>query len=180
MPKPHGVNRWLKLGLVLAGYALALAASTVAVALWDRHFTPADNQAMGGMIAGGEMMYGCAVFLLVSLVPTALALWFLRSSRRFWSAFSAAGLAFAIAGLAAVLMPLVVGRAMAVAPPLLFVDLLGLVQMLGSPLWLGGFLLFAALAPARDLRRRLFAAAGIEFVIAGCALVHFLVPRPPL
>src|SRR5262245_44485868 len=58
------MNRWMKLTTVLAGYALAVLVSVVTVAIDDRRFTPADNQTMGGMIAGGEMMYGCAIFLL--------------------------------------------------------------------------------------------------------------------
>ena len=33
------------------------------------------------MIAGGEMMHGISVFLLVALVPTGLTLWFLRRHR---------------------------------------------------------------------------------------------------
>ena len=116
------MNPWVRLALVLAGYTLALAASAVSVALYDRGFSPADSQAMGGMIAGGEMMLGGAVFCLLSLLPTGLALWFLRGSRRFWSAFSVAGLAFAIAGLAAVLMPLAAGGSMAHVPVLVLVD----------------------------------------------------------
>jgi hypothetical protein len=174
------MNRRMKVGLVLAGYAMAFAASILSVAIYDLRFSPADNQAMGGMIAGGEMMLGCAVFGLVSIVPTGLALWFLRGSRRFWSAFSAAGLAFAIVGLAAVLTPLAARGAMATVPVLVFVDLLGIAQMLGSPLWIGGFLLFAALAPARDLRRRMLLAAAIEIVVAACGLVHFLLPASPI
>ena len=186
MPMPrsnaedNGMNRWMRLALVLAGYVLALAASTVSVMLYDRGFPPADRQAMGGMIAGGEMMLGGAVFCLVSIVPTGLALWFLRGSRRFWSAFSVAGPAFAIAGLAAALMPLAARGAMARVPVLVLVGFLGLVQMLGAPLWIGSFLLFAVLAPARDLRRRMLVAAAIEGVIGACGLVHFLVPTPPI
>jgi hypothetical protein len=174
------MNRWTKLALVLAGYALAIASSIVSVLVYDSRFTPADNQAMGGMIAGGEMMLAGAVFCALSLPPTGLALWFLRGSRRFWSAFSAAGIAFAVAGLAAVLTPLVAGRAMATEPALMLVGLVGIVQMLGSPLWIGGFVLFAALAPARDQRVGMLVAAAIEVVIAVCGLVHFLVPGSPL
>ena len=126
------------------------------------------------------MMYSSAVFLLLSLVPTALALWFLRSSRRFWSAFSSAGLIFAIVGLAAVLAaPATIGLTDRV-PLLLFVGLLSIVQMLGSPLWILSFALFAALAPAHDLRRRMLAALVIEFAIAAYGLIHFLVPQPPV
>ena len=65
-------------------------------------------------------------------------------------------------------------------PLLLFVDLLSLVQMLGSPLWILSFALFAALAPAPDLRRRMLAALVIEFAIAACGLVHFMATQPPI
>ena len=58
------MNRWIKLGIVLAGYGLAFVTSFFMTALYDRQFSPEDNQTMGGMIAGGEMMYGSAVFLL--------------------------------------------------------------------------------------------------------------------
>ncbi len=174
------MNRWIKLGIVLAGYGLAFVTSLFMTALYDRQFSPEDNQTMGGMIAGGEMMYSSAVFLLLSLVPTALALWFLRSSRRFWSAFSSAGLIFAIVGLAAVLAaPATIGLTDRV-PLLLFVGLLSIVQMLGSPLWILSFALFAALAPAHDLRRRMLAALVIEFAIAAYGLIHFLLPQPPI
>jgi len=36
------------------------------------------------------------------------------------------------------------------------------------------------LAPARDLRRRMLIAMAIEIGIAGCGLVHFLMPAPPI
>src|SRR5437867_13370733 len=97
------MNRWIKLGIVLAGYALAFVTGFFMTALYDRQLYPEDNQTMGGMIAGREMMYSSAVFLLASLVPTGLALWFLRRSRRFRTAFSSAGLISAIRALAAVL-----------------------------------------------------------------------------
>ncbi len=174
------MHRWIKPGIVIAGYLLAFAVSVFMVALDDRQFSPADNQAMGGMIAGGEMMYGSALFVLFSLAPTGLALWFLRHSRKFWSAFSSAGLAFAIVGLVAVLAAPATEDVAARLPLLLFVELLSLAQMLGSPLWIGSFALFAALAPARDLRRRMLVALAIEVVIAAFGLVHFLVPLSPI
>jgi len=175
------MNRWIKLGIVLAGYVLAFVTSFFMTALYDRQFSPEDNQTMGGMIAGGELMYGSAEFVLASLVPTGLALWFLRPNRRFWSAFSSAGLIFAIVGLAAVLATATTGQTdRDRLPLLLFVGLLSIVQMLGSPLWILSFALFAALAPARDLRRRMLAALVIEFAIAAYGLIHFLVPQPPV
>jgi hypothetical protein len=135
---------------------------------------------MGGMIAGGEMMLGFAVFCTGATVPTGLALWFLRESRRFWSGFTTAGLFFAISGLCVVLTPLAVRGAYQTVPAFVWLDVLSIVQMFGSPLWIAGFLLFAVLAPARDLRRRMLIAAAIEVVIAGCGALHFFLPRPPI
>src|SRR5262249_29346693 len=169
-----------KLGIVLAGYVLAVVVSVGAVAIYDRRFTEADNQTMGGMIAGGEMMYGAGVFVLVSLLPTGLGLWFIRKSRTAWSAFSLACLAFAVIGLGAVLAPLAARVTPGRASMLDFVLLLSIVQMLGSPLWIASFGLFALLAPARDLRRRMIAAAAIEVMIGGFGLVHFLTPNSPI
>jgi MFS family permease len=169
----------MKAGIVFAGYALALIASVVSVMVYDRHFTAADNQTMGGMIAGGEMMYGIAIFLLVALAPTLLALWFLRRSRVVWSAFTLLGLAFAIFGLAAVLTPPLLGPAGSHDPWIALFSLFSVGQMLGSPLWIAAFGLFAWLAPERHFRRRMLAASAIEIAVAVVALVHFVLPRPP-
>lgn len=166
-------NRWTKVGIVLAGHALAFIGAIVAVAIYDRRFTPADNQSMGGMIAGGEMMYGCGMFLFLALAPTALALWFLRASRRFWSGFSTLAVTFAGIGLVAVVATLAT-RSGTRSPWLALFDLLGIMHMLSSPLWIGGFAWFALIAPERVFRRRLVVAAAIEVAIAGCALLHFL------
>ena len=48
------MNRWIKLGIVLAGYVLAFVTSFFMTALYDREFSPEDNQTMGGMIAGAR------------------------------------------------------------------------------------------------------------------------------
>jgi len=173
------VNRWIRLGIVLAGYALAMIVSGVVVALFDWRFTPADNQAMGGMIAGGEMMLGVAVFAVLSLVPTALALYFLRHQRALGSAFSTAGLAFSLIGLVAVLAPVATGWTAPRAPWLALVELVGLAQMLGAPITIAGFALFAALAPSGGPRRRWVAATVIEVVIGACGVVHFRMPASP-
>ena len=165
-----------KLGIVVGGYAIAFAASWLAAMLYDRGFSPADSQAMGGMIAAGSTMFGGAVFVVVALIPTGLGLIFLRQSRAFWSAVSVASLSFAIAGLLAAFMTLVGRRAPAHSDLLLFVGLFGIVQMLGSPLWIMAFILFGVLAPAKDLRGRMLIAAILEVMVAICGIAQFLVP----
>jgi hypothetical protein len=168
---------WMKAGIVLAGYALAFLASAAGIAIYDRHFTAADNQSMGGMIAGAELIYGTGIFLLVALAPTLLALWYIRKSRPVWSWFTGFALTFAILGLAAVLLTLTLRE----PPRAILIELasvFGVAQMLGAPLWIGGFGLFAWLAPARDLRRRMLFATAIEAVVGACAAGHFLMRWP--
>jgi len=167
------LNGWSKAGIVVAGYVLAFIGSTVAVAIYDRRFTPADNQTMGGMIAGGEMMYGAGMFLFLALAPTGLALWFLRASRRFWSVFSTLVVTFAAVGLVAAVMTMAT-RSGPESIGLGLFALLGLAQMLSAPLWIGGFAWFALIAPDPVSRRRMLVAAATEGAIAGCALLHFL------
>jgi len=127
------------------------------------------------MIAGGEMIFGIGVFLVIALAPTLLALWFTRKSRVLWTCFTGFGLAFAILGLAAVLRTLAIHE-----PPtdlfIILVSVFGVAQMLGSPIWVAGFVLFAWLAPARHLRRLMLCAAGIEVIVGVWALAHVLMP----
>jgi hypothetical protein len=171
------MNRWAQIGVVVAGYAAAVAAAVAAAAVYDARVSALPYDTSGGMYAGGEMLSSLAAFLLVALVPTALALWFLRRHERFWNVVGVASLAFAVAGLLAVLSPLVTRSTGGVA--LALIGLLALAQLLGVPLWSLAFALFAWLAPTRDARRKLLAAAAIEVVIGACALVHWLAPRPP-
>jgi len=173
------MKRWMKIGVVLAGYVLALVASMALVAIYDRHFTAADNQSSGGMIAGAELIYGTGNFLLVALAPTLLALWFMRTSRWVWAWFTGFGLAFAMLGLPAVLLTLAIHEPPR-APLVQLASVIGVAQMLGSPLWIGGFAIFARLTPARDLRRRMLLATAIELAVGACGLVHFVMRRPPL
>jgi len=142
-----------------------------------RSYPPSPRGASGPV---NRPMQSGGVFVFLSLAPTALALWFLRRHRGPWSMLASACLAFAVVGLVAVLTQVAGQGATTRAPILQLVDLLSVVQMLGSPLWVAGFALFAALAPARDLRRRMLVAVAIEVVIGGFGLVHFLVPPSPL
>src|SRR5262245_17812112 len=143
------MNRWTKLGIVLGGYAVSLVVSVIAVAIYDRQFSPADSQAMSGMIAGGETMFGAGVFFLLSLIPTCAGLWFLRSSRKAWSLLSIGSLVLATAGLVSVVFMLAHNNYKTNPQgTLMLVDLIGILQMLSAPLWIAGFALFAVLAPA--------------------------------
>jgi hypothetical protein len=167
------MKRWKQIGIVLAGYGLALIAGVAFVVIYDRHFTSADNQTSGGMIAGAEFIYGTGIFLLIALAPTSLALWFMRDSRRVWAWFTGFALAFAMLGLPAVLFTLTL-REPPRTPIIEVTSIIGVAQMLGSPIWIGGFSLFAWLAPAHDLRRRMLFANAIELAVGACAFAHYV------
>jgi hypothetical protein len=166
-------NRGAKLAMVILGYALAFAAGILAGMLYDQRFTPTDQQASGGMILFAETMFGAGVFAAVSTAPTALALWFVRGHREIWKPFTTACLAFALVGMVAVIALLTVQLETVRQPFFALLSVLGIAQMLGSPIWIGSFALIAWLAPQRDLRRRMLVAVMIEIVIGACALVHF-------
>lgn len=172
------MTRGMKLGMVAAGYALAVFAGVMASLLYNVRMSAMPYDTSGGMYAGGELLSVLGVFLVAALVPTLLALWFLRDNATVWRAIAIASVAFACAGLLAVLMPLAV-RDPIRHPALLPFSLLGLAQLLGVPLWTGAFGLFASLAPTRPARRWLLAATGIELVIGVCAAIHWFVPSPP-
>ncbi len=173
------MGRAAQVGIVVVGYGAAVGAAALAAHLYNLRVAALPYDTSGGMYAGGEMMSSLGAFLAVALVPTLLALWFLRRHERFWNGVAIASLAFAAAGLLAVLMPLVIRSPGGSTAPVL-VGLLALAQLLGVPLWSAAFVLFAALAPTRETRRKLLVAVGLELVIAVCALVHWFVPRPPL
>jgi hypothetical protein len=173
------MGRSAKVTAVIAGYVLAVTAGFVAGWIYDVRVSSLPYDTSGGMYAGGQMLTSLAAFLVVALVPTLLGLWLLRRHTGFWNGVAIISLAFAVAGLMAVLMPLI-ARDPKGNPALMLVDLLGLSQLLGAPLWLMAFALFAFIAPTRLARRRLALAVAIEVVIGGCALIHWFVPRPPL
>lgn len=173
------MTRKAKIGLVAGGYGLAIAFSAAVTWAYEMHLASLPYDTSGGMYAGGSMITSVGAFLVAALVPTILALWFLRSSPRAWHAIALTALGFAVAGLVVVLLPLFARW----EPANLFgvfLALLWLSQLLGVPLWTAAFALFAFLAPTRPARRLLVAAGGVELVIGVCAAIHWFLPRPPL
>jgi hypothetical protein len=164
--------RRTKIALVIAGYGLAVGAAVVAGWLYDLRVAGLPYDTSGGMYAGGQLLQALGAFLVVALVPTLLALWFLRGHERFWNGAAVAALAFAVIGLAAVLSSLLFGPS-ARSFPIALLELVGLAQLLGVPLWFAAFALFALLAPTRQARRMLTLALVCEAVIGVCAAIHW-------
>ena len=90
-----------KIGIVVLGFAVALAIAWLAVDIRQRATQGPDAQAASGMYAGGDMILGIAVFGMIALVPIALALLWLRPVAWFWSALVGGAMLFALTGLVA-------------------------------------------------------------------------------
>ena len=169
------MGRGAKIGIVIGGYVVAIAAAMLAGWLYDAHMARMPYDTSGGMYAEGETLTALPVFFLVALVPTLLGLWFLRRHTGFWNLVAMGSLAFAAVSLAAVLMTMKVGAAPSNLG-LMLVALLGLAQFLGMPLFFLAFVLFSFLAPTSLARRRLRIAVVLEAVIGVCALLWWFVP----
>ena len=137
------MSRAKKVGVVLAGYALALVAGAVSSHLYNRRVSALPYDTSGGMYAAGDMLAWLGFFLPIAGATTLLALWFLREQRWLWKVAAIAAVAFASIGLLAVLAPLT-HRGHAAPAPLMLLELVGVVQMLGVPddlqvdLWVPG------------------------------------------
>ena len=166
-----------KVLIVCTGYGLAVLAGVGASWLYNLRVSKLPYDTSGGMYAAGEFFQSTAAFLGVALIPTLLALWYLRTNWRFWHLIAVAALGFATAGLIAVLMPVAVGHSR--SPLMALIELFSLAQLLGVPLWTAAFALFAAIAPTRPARRLLTVAVGLELVVGVCAAIHWFMPRPP-
>jgi hypothetical protein len=169
------VNRWAKITLVIGGYVAAVVAGGVAAWAYDVHTRSLPYDTSGGMYAGGELMASLAAFAIVALVPTSMALWFLRRHTGFWNAVAILSVGFASVGLVAVLVSMVTNGTPRGAP-LMVVELLGLSQLLGAPFWCAAFILFTVMAPTREIRSRMSLAVVMEVVIGVFAFIHWFVP----
>lgn len=166
------MNSYAKTGTVLAGYAGAFAAALIAVE--QRLRANAGNpDAQGGMQAFGDGLLFLYVFGLVALLPTALALFYLRERQQFWRALSVGALALAATGLAAALVVLLSHQpqfqAALMAPAMLCVLRLLLTPVLGAT-----FVVCALFAPDARARWMLGGGAAIECAAGAAWFVSLL------
>ena len=160
------MGRFGRVGVVIAGYILAIVAAAVAAWLYDVRVGALPYDTSGGMYAGGQMLQSLAVFLMVALAPSLYGLWLLRRHTRFWNGVGVASIAFAAVGHSR-------DRHM--------VRIASLGDQLMQPIEL------RERALERQLHQRLIGlgfvliiAVGIEVVIGGCAAVHWFVPNSPI
>jgi hypothetical protein len=149
-----------KPGIVIAGYVVAMLIANAAVNARLVHHS-ADAQNSPGMYAWGDLILFLEVFGLAAIIPTGLALYFLRPIRIFWPLFSLAAVAFAVTGTCAFAADALWSR----LPPHSLLGLLaaigGLREML-SPAAAVIFLLAIFAAPGRRPRLILLVATIIE------------------
>jgi hypothetical protein len=166
------MNRPGRIGVVMAGYLVALLAAAVAVYFRQLHTQGPAAQASAGMYAFGDGLLGLAVFGFVALVPTALGLHFLRDVPRFWSIVSIAALAAAATGpVAAGLMAVASARSGGHTPGAALPSVVAL-RMFAVPVLLGCDFLLALFAPAPGTRWRFLGAAALEGATVAFALLR--------
>ena len=165
----------IKIGSVLAGFGFAFACACLA-AYWNDLRTAQFNDQSSGMVAGGEMILFIGVFAFVSVFPTALAFYFLRSQEKFWNAFSVFAFRFAFTGPVAECYILLVRIFTSSTPSLwAFFSFFALLRV-GGTLILGfADVLLAFITTVPEARKRLLMAAGIEAALFLYVLVHLLI-----
>lgn len=170
------MNKLLKVVLVITGYLGAFLAAGITFAFCQARASDDPAVYNSGMAAGGDGILVLAVFGAVALLPTALALYFLRSHEKFWNVFSILALALAATGPFAEVLGALIAKFQLDQQPLW--ALLGFVSLLragAAILLIAAFLLCALLAPQKPARRRFLMAAGIEAVVILYVAVHFMI-----
>ena len=90
----------VKIGIVLAGLAIALVGALVAMGI--RQQLNADPSQ--GMQAFGDLLLGMVVFTVLALLPLGLGLFWLRPVTRFWTILASVAAGYALTGPPALLV----------------------------------------------------------------------------
>ena len=162
-----------KVGLVTAGYVVAIMVASAVVAIHVAGTSGPDRQAAAGMYGFGDDILFLAVFGVAGVPATGAALFFLRPHHGFWRLLSFAALGISTTGIAA-LAAYLAERVTEVNSILHTVSGLSPIRILIAPLFLPAFLLGGLLAPSRSTRIAFVLATGVETaLIAYIALFWF-------
>jgi hypothetical protein len=156
------MTRLGRLTVVLGGYAVALGVAIAVVVLR----TLTVPQASSGMYAFGETILFAGVFGLLAVVPTSLALYFLRGYQPLWVAASRSSIALGVLAIAAGGVVLWVSRSGNPAPAVALAHFAALILLFMAPLLAVTFALAALIAPAARFRAQLALAAAMETAVA--------------
>jgi hypothetical protein len=162
-----------KVGLVVAGYVVAFLVASGVVAIYVARTSGPDRQTYAAMYHFGDSLLFLAVFGVAAVPSTGAALFFLRSHRPFWRAFSVAALAIAASGLAA-FVAYVSAQTADAGSVLHFWSAIAVLRIFVAPLFALVFLLSGLFAPGRSSRIALFVATLVEAAVSACvALIWF-------
>lgn len=174
------MNPLLKVAVVVGGYIGAALIASAAVAIRMATTRGPDAQASSGMYAFGDVLLFVAVLGVSALVPTGVALFFLRPYRRFWTVASALALAVAVTGAMAAIV-FAVDR-YTVPSPIATWAALAVLRMLVAPLLALTCLVCTVFAPHRAARLAFLAATVMEAAVSAYAgsvwFLPLLLQRP--
>ena len=158
-----------KVVVVCGGYVAAFAIALAAVTLYIAATSYIDRVTYSGMSAFGDSLVFLFAFGAAAVAPTAVALFFLRPYRQFWSAFSALALATAATGLAAAI-DYVAARSPDASPAIQSWSAFAVLRIIVAPLFAGAFGLAGLFAPTRTARAMLLLASVIETSSFACSV----------
>lgn len=159
-----------KVGLVGAGYIGAFAIAWAVVAVHIATTQGPDRRDYAAMFDFGDTLLFLGMFGLAAVLPTGVALFFLRPYRWFWRALSIAALVMAATAAVAFLIMLVwrgAGARSAASAAAAVASL----RILIAPLFALAFAVSTVFAPGRNPRLALLAATAVEAMVF-CG--HFL------
>jgi len=164
-----------KAAIVATGYFAAILLGVGVTSIYIDNTGGPDRDLYSGMYAFGDSLVFLTVFGAAAIVPTALALVFLRQSRRFWAVLSVAALIMASTSLAAVAV-IVLEQQMPSLTSLNTWSPLAVLRIFGAPFLAGLSGLSALVAPEPRFRRYLLGAAGAEGATAVYGFFHWFAP----
>jgi hypothetical protein len=165
---------FVKVGMVAAGYFAAFLIASAAVAIRISRTSGPEAQASSGMYAFGDAFLFVIVFGVTALVPTGVALFFLRTCRPLWTILAAVGLGVAITGVAAAVL-FAAGRN-AAPSPLATAAMFSVPRILVAPLLALTFFVCAVLAPYRSPGIALLTATVMEAAVSAYGGYVWFVP----
>jgi hypothetical protein len=151
-----------KVGVVAAGFCLAVAIATLVVRVYIAATSSVDRQGSGGMSAFGDSLVFLAALGVAAIPATGAALFVLRSRPAFWRVLSVGSLIVACTALVALVLSF--GSARIAGTRLQVWGMAAPLRILAAPLLALFFLLSGLFAPTRPARLRLVGAAAIEIV----------------
>src|SRR5258706_8120874 len=159
-----------KAGIVVGGYVVAALLAFCVLSIYISQTSGPDRDASAGMFAFGDSLLFIAIFGIVSIIPTGMALVFLRQSRTFWLACSIAVLAVASTSLVVVAVTVLAPQSTSAWAMLAFP------RIFLSPFLAAAFGLSALIAPEARFRWCLIGAASAEGLSSVYGFAHWFAP----